>query len=170
MSELSEYLPGLIDGIDAKIALKRFSKKFYEEDFLEYRRKESKVYDIIQKEVYGAEDVEQAMHQAGEIIAATAKKHIDSANFFSRSSVKADMHFIMAIYVFPGIYAMKTDSDEDLVDAVLDEWRKVFPTSELKAARFDDIYGGFKTRILGFVVDGWLEQFEKDKKDKRDRK
>ncbi len=164
MSELSELLPGLIEAVDPKLALKRFVKKYYEEDFLEYRRKESKAYDAIQREVYGADDVEKAMLEAGEILAKTAKGHIDAANFFSRSTVRADMHFIMAIYVFPGIYAMKTDSDELLCDKILEAWRKTFPESELKAAKFEDIYGGFKTRFLGFVVDGWLEQFDKKKK------
>ncbi|MCR5626954.1 MAG: hypothetical protein K6F99_06515 [Lachnospiraceae bacterium] len=155
-TDLIQSMPLLLSKVDPKVALKNFSKAKYEDFFNEYRMSVSDVYTHI-REMYKIENEEEKnalMKKAGEALTEYGYNSYKKKNFFVKDTYLADLQFVLAIYVFPGIMAIGNDNDKPFVNIINECWKVKFPKSELKPGTFEQIKKGFKTRILGFEVDG----------------
>ena len=158
MQELNENIHRLLSGVDYQLAMKKFKKDTYEDFFYNvYRQSMGDIYAMM-KTMYKSENKETEMHEAGKAFAEYAHAEYKSKKFWKRSVFLSDMTFIVALYVFPGILEMQGEDDRRFVDVINEEWKVKFPSSDIQPGDFKKIQSGFRTRILGFDVENWINK------------
>ncbi len=162
MQELNDNIHRLIYDVDAHLAMKNFKKDSYEKFFYDvYREKMGDIYAMMKK-MYKSENKEAEMHEAGAALASYANADLKKQKFWKRSVYFSDITFVMALYVFPGILEMQGEDDKLFVDIINEEWKKVFPSSDMRPGDFKKIQSGFRTRILGIDVENWFNRNKDD--------
>ena len=145
----------LLSEIDVKAGLKNFKKKHYEEFFLNYRSSMRDVYELFTKayrESADEDEKEEHMNAAALDIVSWAKNNYDSANRFTRQQRLMDMQCMMVFYVFPGILSNSREEDRKMTDIIVAQWNTAFPKSEIGAASFEELNGGFKDTVFGIAL------------------
>ena len=162
MQELNENIHRLLSDIDYGIAMKKFKKDTYEDFFYNvYRERMGEIYGMM-KTMYRSENKEAEMHEAGAAFAGYAEEQMKKQKFWRRNVYFSDMTFIVVLYVFPGILEMQGEDDKRFVDIINEEWKKKFPSSDMRPGDFKKIQSGFRTRILGIDVEDWFNKKKDD--------
>ncbi|MCR4743896.1 MAG: hypothetical protein K5894_01550 [Lachnospiraceae bacterium] len=145
----------LLSEIDPKAGLKNFRKRRYEEFFLNYRSSMRDVYELFTtayRESANDEEKEEKMNAAALDLVSWAKNAYESTGRFGREQKLIDMQCMLVFYVFPGILSNSNEEDRMLTDIIIAQWKAAFPKSNISAAGFDEINGGFKDTIFGLDI------------------
>ena len=145
----------LLSELDTKAGLKNFRKRRYEDFFLNYRSSMRDVYELfntLYREETNEESKQEKMNAAALDIVSWAKNIYDSTGRFSKTQKLVDMQCMMVFYVFPGILSNSNEEDKLMTDIIIAQWKAAFPKSNISAATFDEINGGFKDTIFGMAI------------------
>ncbi len=145
----------LLSEIDIKAGIKNFRKRRYEDFFLNYRSSMRDVYELfntLYREVEDKEVKEEKMNAAALDIVSWAKNTYESTIWLNREQKLIDMQCMMVFYVFPGILSNSNEEDRLMTDIITAQWKSAFPKSNISAATFDEINGGFKDSIFGLAL------------------
>lgn len=153
---LDKEMHRLLSELDVKAGLRNFKKRRYEDFFLDYRSRVRDVYELINtlyRENKGDEEkIEEGMNAAVLDLVSWAKNNYDSAGKFFREQRLLDMQCMLVFYVFPGILYNASEYDAKMTDIIIAQWKSAFPKSNIKAASFEEINGGFKDTIFGLAL------------------
>ena len=155
MSEaLDREIPRLLKELDTKEGMRCFRKKLYPGFFEAYRDRIGDVKALI-LEMYSSENRQEEMQSAALSLVSYAKGIYEGSRRFKKRSVLLDMQCMMVFYLLPSLLSNgDAEADRQFADTVVGVWREVFPSSQISAANYDEIYGGFRNTVLGFNIEG----------------
>ncbi len=145
----------LLSEIDTRAGLKNFRKRRYEDFFLNYRSSMRDVYELfntLYRETEDKEERDDKMNAAALDLVKWAQNTYESTGWFNREQKLIDMQCMMVFYVFPGILSNANEEDRLMTDIIIAQWKSAFPKSNINAATFEEINGGFKDSIFGMAL------------------
>ena len=72
--------------------------------------------------------------------------------FFGRKLALYDIRRFLFLYTIPAALHRESDACSHFADRLIVEWNSRYPDNTLSKATFSELFGGFKTRIMGFDV------------------
>lgn len=72
--------------------------------------------------------------------------------FFGKKLALYDIRRFLFLYTIPAALHRETDACSHFADGLIGEWNSRYPDNTLSKATFSELFGGFKTRIMGFDV------------------
>lgn len=128
--------------------LNRFRRDSYKSYFMSVYEEETGLLQDIERTYQESEDKEQFI---GQIAAAFVEKVGSKYDAIEKKSAKEqfvlDHNTAMVVYVLPCILYFKGGSSAPLADAMVAGWNARFSKYHINSGTFEDINGGFKTKL-----------------------
>ena len=141
-----EFLASLIYGLDD--SRKFLVSKTYAGMFEERYKEAEPSLMMLEQEYENAQDKQVFIQEIAKEPAATVQRLCEEAgNNRKVEMIMMNKNLAMVSFVIPIIMHYKSDMSEPLADAILDEWTRVFPKTNLKKSTFEDINGGFRKKF-----------------------
>ncbi len=133
--------------------LDRLKKKNYEDRMVLFRKKFRPVVLEMLELIRQAPDAKEAAQDvADQFLEIGCQKCKKWGKL--RKSVKVDMGMYMIYFLFPSILLEEDEYGKQLCDAVRDNWRSRSENSVYEYGTYEEIYEGFKERLLGISWGG----------------
>ncbi|MCD7813163.1 MAG: hypothetical protein LUH20_03765 [Lachnospiraceae bacterium] len=146
IEELSEIegIQKLLDCCGDDDVMQLFQKKTYTDAFERMYQERISVFDAIEKAYHTAQDQEQYLTALAEALAAYAREKVDACSRKNKKEhLQMDLNMTMAVFVLPMVLEFHGDSSRPLADAMTEAWKRSFPKTNLQAADYRTIEGGF---------------------------
>ncbi|MDO5101053.1 MAG: CFI-box-CTERM domain-containing protein [Eubacteriales bacterium] len=121
--------------------LKEFNKKKYPDKFEAYYEA---ALPVLEACVRGAN---ADWGESGRELALAAKAKCDQASRSKRSRLEVDLNLVMTIYLIPAVQRFLQADAPAVVDVLIEQWKAVFPNSQIRSTTFEQVMGGFKDRL-----------------------
>ena len=72
--------------------------------------------------------------------------------FFGKKLALYDIRRFLFLYTIPAALHRESDACSHFADRLIEEWNSRYPDNTLSKATFSELFGGFRTRIMGFDV------------------
>lgn len=156
----TEIQEGLKNLFKESLELK-FSKKLYEANFkMAYEHHQSLFARIIEACEH-AEDRSQVIQEIAAVIPAQFKEEMGQiASKRKREARQIDYNAAMVTYVLPLLTYSHNEACETIADIMVEQWNDSESTMKIKRAHFEEIQGGFKSRLC-YVTTAVCESLNK---------
>ncbi|MDD6182756.1 MAG: hypothetical protein PUB25_03410 [Lachnospiraceae bacterium] len=133
--------------LQVKEPMTNFKKNTYEAAFLEYTEQYEEVLQHLE-DVYIYTDIQE------ELLKSVAKEFVDAAAMEIERQPKkrrkdrllSDYNMTMVVYVIPALQKKNPVSGKAYAEAILTEWKRQFPRTNLHAVTYEEIQEGFQQR------------------------
>ncbi len=135
---------------DYAVKVKTFKKATYPELFESHKAENYAFYTAIKLTLdhVSSEELDDIYRQiAGAFIKEHEQELLQIRKRNEKFSVQIDKNMFMVIYVIPSIKEIRNSKADRLADIICEEWRTAFKESNISAADFDSINGGFKRKL-----------------------
>ncbi len=161
----NNYLIGL-EGMKSMLTeiekpIDSFKKKYYEENFNKVYEKCFPTLEAIEEVYNTVMEPESLIQNMAQALVDTAVEKVSACTKKSqKESVMMDLNLTMAVFIFPAMLKYKGKSSQPLVDQILVCWKEAFPKSNLQAADYEFIEGGFHRKFC-YITTAVCETFHK---------
>ncbi len=128
--------------------LNKFRRDSYKSYFLSLYEEQSEFFREIEKEYQESEEKEKFID---DIAAAFAEKVGSKYDDLQKKSAKEqfilDHNTAMVVFVLPCVLYLRGGSSTPLADAMVEKWNGKFTKYHINSGTFEDINGGFKTKL-----------------------
>lgn len=130
--------------------LKHLKKATYAKNMEEFRSKFDPFFQEMTRQVQDAPDPAQAARDLGGLFVEKVwNAHQKHGRVNGRT--QSDLDFFMIYYVFPAILCTEHEQAKAVADGICAAWPGRFKGSNISYASYEEIYNGFRTKILGFI-------------------
>jgi len=142
----SEIYDGLNTLFTEAMKLK-FSKKIYEATFMDlYEQNKALLARIIETCEKEAEREAVIEEISGIIPQALISKLDEVSSKRKKESIQLDCNTVMVTYIVPVLVYSRNDACELITDRMIEKWNEI-STLKIQKAHYEEIQGGFKTRL-----------------------
>lgn len=128
--------------------LNKFRRDAYKSYFMSLYEKQSDFMKQIEKVYQESEDKTLFVDQtAEEFVALVGAKYDALQKKSAMEQFVLDHNTVMVVYVLPCVLYLRGDSSQPLADAMVEKWNKKFSKYHINSGTFEDINGGFKTKL-----------------------
>jgi len=125
----------------------KFSKKIYEATFMDLYEQHKDLMARIIEACEVESEREAAIEEISDIIPQLLQKKLDAASSKrKKESVQLDCNTVMVTYVVPVIGYSRNEACESIIDKMIEKWNNI-SAMKLQKAHYEEIQGGFKTRL-----------------------
>ncbi len=152
------------------VGLEYFKKDNYEEKFKEFCElsepffKEFDQLVSIASELESTKDetISQICFQISSLFVQNAKDLVSlEKNKYNKENCQINSNMFMVTYVLPSMLDQKSKDTQKLAQAIEENWATNFKNSNIKAATFESIKGGFKTKLC-YITTAVCNTLQKD--------
>lgn len=128
--------------------LDKFRRDSYKSYFLSLYEEESEFFQDIEKKYHESEDQTQFIDKiATEFVNKVGSKYDELQKKSAKEQFLLDHNTAMVVYVLPCVLYLSGDSSVPLSDALVEKWNSRFTKYHINSGKFEDINGGFKTKL-----------------------
>lgn len=139
----------LFDGMS--YMMKKLKKASYERNMAVFREKNGHFFQEMVQYVEDKEDKEAAAEEIAAVFT-DAVQNCFAVKGRIKPYMQADLNFFMIYYVFPAILLTESEHKNLIADTLCALWGEKFADSKISYAGYDQIYAGFRERILGIPI------------------
>lgn len=154
-----EGMPRLL--LEIENPLGNFKKKLYAAAFKDYYEKNMVVFQAVENGYHDVIDKDQFLTNMADALVETAAKNVqDQGKKSNQEKLLMDYNLYMAVYVFPAILEFRGKSSVPLSEKILAGWKEKFPKTNIQAAEYAHIEGGFHKKFC-YITTAVCETFGK---------
>ncbi len=128
--------------------LSKFRRDSYKSYFLSLYEEQSELFRDIEREYQESEDKGQFIDRiAAAFITKAGSKYDELQKKSAKEQFVLDHNTAMVVYVIPCVLYLHGDSSAPLADALVEKWNGKFTKYHISTGTFEDINGGFKTKL-----------------------
>ncbi len=120
-----------------------FTRDKYKQSFADFYLSRVAVMDAIEQLYLNVKEPDAMLDNMASALAKSAVDILEKCPKRKYQTVSMNLSLTMAGYVLPALLHYKGQSSKALVDKILQAWKKEFPKSNLSAADYESIEGGF---------------------------
>lgn len=157
-----EKLKSIYENSDAEIEF--FKRNTYEFAFEKVYKANLSVYDELNSELEGQSEEfvnNYVKELAAEFTAIYKKEYDEIPKKGKKSTFVSNHNTTLVVYVFPTILNYSAKWCKPCVEAIVDKWNEVFTETHIGYASYDQIKGGFKTKLC-YITTAVCESLNKD--------
>lgn len=121
--------------------LKDFNKKKYPDKFEAYYEAALPVLEACVRSANG-----DWTYNGRRLAEAAENKCVDASRSKSKR-LEVDLNLIMTIYLIPAVQRYLQADAPAVIDILIEQWKLVFPSSQIRSATYEQVMGGFKDRL-----------------------
>ncbi len=128
--------------------LNQFKRDTYKKFFLSLYEEQAEFFKDIEKEYLESTDQTAFVDQiASDFVDKVGSKYDELTKKSAKEQFVLDHNTAMVVYVLPCVLYLGGTSSKPLADAMVNQWNKRFTKYHINSGTFEDINGGFKTKL-----------------------
>lgn len=148
--------------VNVEKTVKGFQRNAYQDSFAAYLEKYGDTLRLLADVMTNAAGAEEAQREVAALFIEHAKEALENekGGRIGRESAQMTMNMYMVTYVLPSILAVSEKDLSGLADEICRQWAAAFKKSNIQAAPYETLQGGFK-RKLCYVTTAVCESLQK---------
>lgn len=125
--------------------LEGFQKKEYEKTFPDYMKMHMQILGDLEDAYIYSEDRQELLQSLAELMVVSVQKELDKEPKKRKQTKRLmDINMILVVYLCPALLKANPHSGEAFAKALIEEWKRAFPRTNLHIASYEEIEAGFK--------------------------
>lgn len=157
-----EKLTALYTSAEEKLPY--FKRNYYEQAFKKYYDENLATFDELNSDLEGKEPefVDEYLDEFSDLFVAIFKEEYDAISKKSKKSTFVTNHNTpLVVFMFPAILNYSAKWCKPCVEKLVEKWNKAFTEVKLGYGTYEDIKGGFKTKLC-YITTAVCECLNKD--------
>ena len=128
--------------------LRKLKRDSYESNMKKFREAYGHFFTEMTETMDEADDKDEAAREIADTFVEAVKERFAKKGKI-RGRKQADLNFFMIYYVFPALLLTESEYAGQIADVLCAEWGSSFPASKIGYTTYEELYKGFRTKILG---------------------
>lgn len=142
LEQMEQMFSGMIQ------MLKHLKKDTYEKNMQEFGEKYGHYFQEMVQYVEAGPDQERAARELGDQFTEKVWNAYQKRGKIG-GRTQTDLDFFMIYYVFPSVLLTNSPCGKITADELCAAWRRRFKGSNISYTTYEELYNGFRTKILG---------------------
>ena len=159
LEQTEKYIQNLFD--NAEKAVKKFNRDTYSGSFEQYCAEKKDFLKLLGNLMNESPDRQETVKAIADTVVESAKQIADAQSKINRQGFQMSLNMYMVTFVFPAILSIQEGKLTDLTDEICSKWAETFKGSNIQAADFHTLNGGFR-RKLCYITTAVCEGLKKE--------